>query len=225
MAITYYPNVEQGSDEWFALRCGRLTASEMRFLVTPTLKVDGNDKERSHLYELLAQRVTSYVEPSYVSSDMLRGQEDEIHARAKYAEHHAPVQECGFVTNDQWGFTIGYSPDALVGDDGLIEAKSRRQKYQAQTIIEGKMPDDYLIQVQTALMVTGRKWVDFISYCGGMPMIVIRQYPDAKVQNAILEAASAFEQRMRGKLEEYEVNVRRHRCIPTERTVEQEMHA
>src|SRR3546814_1507000 len=62
--------------------------------------------------------------------------DDEIIARDEYTKHHAPVEQTGFITNDKWGFTIGYSPDGLVGDDGLIECKSRRQKYQVQTIIE-----------------------------------------------------------------------------------------
>jgi hypothetical protein len=67
------------------------------------------------------------------------------------------VEEVGFVTNDKLGFTIGYSPDGLVGDDGLIEAKSRVQKWQMQTLIEfvaiGQMVPDFLIQCQTGLFV------------------------------------------------------------------------
>ncbi len=72
--ITYYPDLIQGSDEWKSARCGLLTASEMKLIITPTtLKIASNDKERAHLYELLAQRITRYVEPSYISDDMLRG--------------------------------------------------------------------------------------------------------------------------------------------------------
>ena len=41
----------------------------------------------------------------------LRGWRDEIEARALYARHYAPVTEMGFINNDEWGFTIGYSPD------------------------------------------------------------------------------------------------------------------
>ena len=112
--ITYHPDLIQGSEEWHAARCGLLTASEMKLIITPPsatsgkgLKAAGNDKERAHLYELLAQRITKYVEPSYVSDDMLRGKEDEIYARALYAEHYAPVTDMGFITNDKWGFTLG----------------------------------------------------------------------------------------------------------------------
>ena len=166
MTITYHPAMIQGSEEWIAARCGMLTASEMGRIITPsTLKPARNDKASSHLYELLAQRITGHVEPHYISDDMLRGQEDEIVARQLYAEHFAPVQDCGFVTNNEWGFTLGYSPDGLVGDDGLIECKSRRQKFQVETIISAEVPQEYRIQIQTALLVTDRQWCDFVSCC------------------------------------------------------------
>jgi predicted phage-related endonuclease len=222
--IKYFPEMEQGSEEWLAARCGILTASEMKLIITPTLKTANNDKERSHLYELAAQRINKYVEPHYISDDMLRGHDDEILARQLYSEKFAPVQECGFITNDQWGFTIGYSPDALVGDDGLIECKSRRQKYQFETIVSGVMPDDYKIQVQTGFLVSGRKWCDFISYSGGMPMVTIRVTPDPVVQDAIIAAATAFEMRLEKRLMEYrEILKSNARLTPTERRVQEEM--
>lgn len=215
----------QGSDEWLAARCGLLTASEMKLIVTPTLKVADNDKTRAHVWELLAQRITGHVEPHYISDDMLRGQEDEIEARLVYAKHYAEVEEIGFITNDEWGFTIGYSPDGLVGDDGLIEIKSRRQKYQIETIAGLKMPDDYVMQVQTGLLVSGRQWCDFISYSGGLPMVTIRVYPDPTIQAAIIAAATAFETKLAEKRAEYEaVIASKARLIPTDRRIEQEMH-
>lgn len=203
MTITYHPDLIQGSEEWHALRCGMLTASEMKLIITPTLKIASNDKERSHLYELLAQRVTGYVEPSYVSDAMLRGKDDEIDAVALYNKTRAQTVACGFVTNDSWGFEIGYSPDALCGDDGQIECKSRAQKYQAQTIIEDIVPDEFMIQLQTGLMVTERKWVELISHCGGMPQWTKRVYPDVLIQTAILTAAQAFEERLQVALLKY----------------------
>lgn len=221
--IHYHADLIQGSDEWLAARRGLLTASEMRLIITPTLKVAKNEKASAHLYELLAQRITGYVEPRYVSDDMLRGQVDEIEARALYAKHYAPVREMGFITNDEWGFTLGYSPDGLVGDDGLIECKSRRQKFQAETIIAGEMPDEYMIQVQTGLLVTGRRWCDFISYCGGMPMVTIRVPADDAIQDAIIEAATDFELRLSKMEEAYQTSLLGGRHIPTERRIEQEM--
>lgn len=225
MAITHHPEVTQGSDEWLAMRLGLLTASEMKHIITPTLKAANNEKTRSHIYELLAQRVTKYVEPMYVSDDMLRGVEEEFHARQVYAEHHAPVEQVGFITNDRWGFTIGYSPDGLVGKDGLIEIKSRRQKFQVQTIVEnltgGTIPADYVMQCQTGLLVSEREWLDFISYSGGLPMCVVRVWPDDAVQGAIIEAAAAFEAKLAECLGIY--RDASADLIPTERREMQEM--
>lgn len=226
--ITYHADLIQGSEEWRAARCGLLTASEMKLIITPTLKMASNDKERQHLYELLAQRITGHVEPSYVSDDMLRGKTEEILARAKYAETYAPVQECGFITNDKWGFTIGCSPDGLVGADGLIECKSRRQKYQIQTIVENvgydTTPEEYQIQIQTELLVSERLWCDFVSYSGGLPMATIRVLPDPVIQDAIIKAATAFEVRLAEKWNVYRQALDgRARLIETERTIEEEM--
>ena len=224
--IRYYPDIEQGSDEWHAIRCGSLTASEMRLILTPTLKVASNEKERAHLYELLGQRITGYTELRYITDDMMRGHEDEIEARIRYAEHFAPVTECGFVTRDMGGYLIGYSPDGLVGEDGLIECKSRRQKYQIETILADEVPSEYMLQIQTGLLVTGRKWLDFISYSAGLPMFVKRVWPDAVVQDAIIEAAYQFEQRLKAALEKYErMLAAMPVLITTTRTIEQEIYA
>lgn len=193
MSITIHNDLIQGSDEWLAARCGLITASEMGKLLTPTLKAANNKDSRAHFYELAFQRLTGFVEPQYVSDAMLRGQEDEIYAREAYSEHFAKVEETGFITNDSWGFTIGYSPDGLVGDDGLIEVKSRGGKYQVQTIAQRGVPDEYMLQLQTGLLVTGRKWVDFISYCGGLPMYVERVEPDPEYHEAIIAAVTFAE--------------------------------
>ena len=232
MTITYHPDLIQGSEEWFEARRGLLTASEIDRIITPTLKIASNEKTRMHLYELLAQRISGYVEPSYVGDDMLRGYEDEILACERYSLEYAPVTSCGFVTNDEFGFVIGCSPDGLVGDDttgGILECKSRRQKYQVQTIVENvtadTIPDDYVIQVQTELLVTRRPWCDFISYSGGLPMVVIRVYPDAKIQEAIIQAATDFEAKIAEKWAIYRAakTMKAARMVPTERRVVQEM--
>lgn len=223
--IRYHESFEQGSIEWLNARSGLLTASEMKLILTPTLKVANNDRTRAHVYELAAQRLNQYVEPHYVGDDMLRGHEDEVRARLAYSENFAEVTECGFVTSDKWGFTIGYSPDALVGDDGLIECKSRRQRFQVQTIIDG-VPDEHVLQLQTGLLVTERKWIDYVSYCGGMPMAVIRVEPDPELQEAIIAAATAFEQRLADVVADYQSSLAsdRLRWVPTERVIIEEMH-
>lgn len=215
----------QGSDEWYAARCGMLTASEIPLIITgKTLKVADNESSRSHLRELVAQRITRYVEPSFISNDMVRGMEDEEVARQIYDKHFAAVERVGFVTNDEWGFVLGCSTDGLVGNDGILEIKSRRQKFQVGTIIAETVPDDYTIQIQSELLVTRRKWCDFVSYSGGLPMITIRVFPDERVQGAIVEAARAFEARAAEELAAYRSRLETNKSlVPTER-IEREMH-
>lgn len=221
--MTIYEDIEQGTDEWLALRCGLLTASEMKHIMSPkTGKPAANDKSRSHVFEIAAQRISEYVEPSYISDDMLRGREDEFRARDLYAETTGmDVRQVAFITNDKWGFTLGASPDGLVGDDGGIECKSRRQKYQVETLAKLEVPEEYILQIQTFLLVTERKWCDFVSYSGGLPMAIIRVTPDPKMQAAIIDAAAAFEKQVAETIAAYGQNAR---GFPrTERAVEQEI--
>jgi len=235
MTITYHDKepdgtmLVQGSDHWYSLRRGIITASEMKLIITAKkLEYAENDDSRAHLDELAAQRVTGYTEPTYIGKDMIRGQDDESRARETYHETYAPVETIGFVTNDKWGFTIGYSPDGLVGDDGQVECKSRSQKHQVQTICDYASSElihpDFVIQVQTGLLVTERAWCDLVSYSGGLPMATVRVFPDAKVQSAIVDAATAFEQRLADKLSSYNaILASKARLIPTVRRVHEEM--
>jgi hypothetical protein len=228
MAIKYHYDLIQTTDEWHAARCGVLTASEMKNIITPAkLQYANNDKEKAHLYEIAAQRITKFVEPHYISDDMMRGKDDELDAKNYYEERYSKVLDCGFITNDQWDFLLGYSPDGLVGEDGLIEIKSRRQKGHVETILAGAMPADYLIQVQTGLLVSERKWCDFISFCGGLPMLTIRIFPDLTVQSAIIAAATTFHLKLNSMLASYMdiCNNSPARLVPTiRRAPEKEMH-
>lgn len=194
MTLTIHTDMTQRSDEWYAARCGIITASTVGKLITPkTVQVADNPDSRRTTLLLASERITGWTEPGYISDDMVRGIEDEPIARQKYAEHHAPVQEVGFITEDRFGFTIGYSPDGLVGDDGLIEIKSRRPKAHLETILDDAPPLDNIAQLQCALLVTGRAWIDYISYSGGLPLWVKRVEPDQKWFNTIIDATDALE--------------------------------
>jgi hypothetical protein len=205
MTITIYEDLIQGGPEWLQARCGLLTASEMKLILTPTLKIASNDKERAHVYEIAAQRVLNHVEPHYIGDDMLRGKVEEVEARIKYEDNYAPVKQVGFITNDKWGFKLGYSPDGLIGDDGAVEFKSRRQKYQFQTIATGEVPEEFVLQIQAGLLVSERYWIDFVSYCGGMPMFVKRVYADTEIQKAIIEASTKFHQKVDDVIRKYDL--------------------
>jgi len=223
--IKFHSDIVQGTQQWHEARRGLLTASEMGRIVTPKLKVADNEKTRAHVYEIAAQRISGVVEVGFLGDEMLRGHEDEIDARDLYREKYGEVDDVGFITNDKWGFTIGYSPDGLVGDDGLIEIKSRRQRFQVETIANHEVPQEHVIQVQTALLVSEREWIDFISFSAGLPMAVITVAPDPTIHEAIIAAATAFEAKVAEVVEAYSANVKKHGFHPTERRLERDMGA
>ena len=180
-----------------------------------------NDDSRGLTLRLVAERITGWTEPTFMSQDMWMGCEGEPLARAKYSEHFAPVVEVGLMTEDRWGYPLGFSPDGLVGDDGLIEIKTRRSKNQLATILAGRPPMENMAQLQCGLLVSGRKWIDYVSYCGGMPLWVHRVYPDQRWFNAIIAATRAFEANAAEMMRLYDEEVAG--LPPTERVLEQEM--
>lgn len=159
----------------------------------PIVTLNEGDTARALTHTLAAERITDWSDPVFVNSDMMRGTFEEPIARDYYAQHHAPVVEAGFFVRDEGSWLLGYSPDGLVGDDGLIEIKSRRQKKHLQTILTDEVPPENMAQLQAGLLVTGRAWIDYVSFCGGMPLYVKRVHPDPRWFGAIERAARRFE--------------------------------
>ena len=222
MSLHEMSELLQGSDEWLAARRGIVTASIVGQLITPkTIKPSANDTSRALTTLLVAERITGWTDPVYVSDDMMRGAMDEPVARDLYSRHYASAVEIGFMVRDDWGFRIGYSPDGLVGDDGLIEVKSRRAKAQLATILADEVPAENMAQIQCGLLVSGREWCDYVSYCGGMPLWVKRVTPDQRWFVTIVEAVLIFERAAEQMVAEYQNAVA---GLPaTERTIYQEM--
>jgi hypothetical protein len=204
MTLQIFDQLEQGTPAWYDVRRGIVTASTVGQLITPkTVKVAANDNSRALVAQLVAERITGYTEPTYASLDMEQGHMNEPIARDLYSETFAPVTQVGFMTNTFNGYTIGYSPDGLVGTDGLIEVKSRRQKKHLQTILADEVPLENVAQCQAGLLISGRSWLDFISYCGGMPLYVKRVHPDPTWQKAIVDALTQFEQQAGQMIDAY----------------------
>lgn len=223
MSLIEFPDVIQGSDEWHDQRRGIVTASVVGQLVTPkALKIAANDKSRSIVAQLVAERITGYTDPTYVGDDMLRGVEDELLARDLYAKvYQHPIREVGFLLRKEESWQLGYSPDGLVGDDGLIEVKSRRAKFHLRTILDDEVPAEFVAQCQAGLLVSGRAWLDFVSYSGGMPMWHKRMFPDPAWHDAIVAAVEQFEETAAEMVAEYAAKTE---GLPaTERSVYQEM--
>lgn len=148
-------------------------------------------------FGLAAERITGIVEPVYVNADMQRGHDEEPRARDYYTEHHAPATEYGFMVRElDDGTRVGYSPDGIVGEHGLIEAKAPRQKTHLRTILAGTTPAEHMAQMQCGMWVSGRDWCDFISFYGGMPVFVQRVHASTEWANAIEAVARRFEQQV-----------------------------
>jgi YqaJ-like viral recombinase domain len=193
MTLTIFKELEQGSDAWLQARCGIITASQIGKLITPTLKVADNDTSRGVIETLVAERLTGLVEYVHPSFEMQRGSMDEPLVRDLYVENFAPVDEVGFMVREFDGFKIGFSPDGMVHNDGLIEIKSRKPKIQLATILADVVPRENMAQLQTGLLVSGRDWIEYLSYSGGMPLYRKRVLPDLLWFDAILAAAEKFE--------------------------------
>jgi hypothetical protein len=173
----------------------------------PAYTVARNDTSRALTARLAAERVTGWTEDTPITSDMWRGIDAEPIAREVYAENFGPVEEVGFMRRDEEGWSLGFSPDGLVGETGLIEIKAPRAKTHLLTILADEVPAHYLAQCQAGLLVSGREWIDYVSYVGGMPLYVRRVLPDPRWFDAITAACIAFEERAAAIVADYEQRV------------------
>lgn len=177
MIVQHMP---QGSEEWFEARRGRPTASNFDRIVT-SVKGDLSKSCRDYIAELIGEIGTpdrSLVPEKYISPAMVAGIQMEPEARKWYCFHRdIEVQQVGLIITEDGRF--GASPDALVGEDGLLELKCPQPKAHVNYLLDGKLPDNYRQQVHGQLWVSGRKWVDFCSYCHGFDPLLVRVEPDA----------------------------------------------
>lgn len=209
MTLHEYKDLEQGTDEWLEARRGIVTASVVGQLITAkTLKVADNDTSRGVTASLVAERITGWTDPTYINADMQRGHDIEPIARDwyidRFGDKYGAVTELGFMVRDDWGFKIGFSPDGLVGDDGIIEIKAPRAKTHLLTHLSGQMPLHHMAQVQAGLLVSDRQWCDFISYYGGLSPFVTRVLRDEKWGAVIVEAVQQFEAKAAEMQADYE---------------------
>ena len=157
--------IEQGSQEWLALRAGKVTASK----VSDVMSAITTAGYRNYLADLVVERLTGNKTESFTNAAMQWGVDQEPLARAEYE-----VKTGNFV--DQIAFVdhptivnFGCSPDGLVGDDGLIEIKCPNTATHIDYVMQDKVPTKYIPQIQCQLAVTGRKWCDFVSFDPRLP--------------------------------------------------------
>lgn len=182
-------DVEQGTPEWFAARCGIPTASRFGDLLTPKLKLSASS--RGYMYELLAEYLTGKPKPQFQNDAMMHGTLTQPEATEYYEVlKGVTVDPIGFALHDSERF--GASPDGLVGEDGQIEIKCPYQNGHMEVLLTGDVPAKHKPQIQGQLLVTGREWADFISYHPEMPGEIIRVERDEAYIKALTDALEGF---------------------------------
>jgi len=157
-------NIEQGSEAWGLLRCGKATGSEFSSILA---KGQGITRKK-YLRRLVSERLTGKPTETYKNAHMDRGQEQEPFARMAYqARTGNMVEEVAFIQHAT--LQAGVSPDGIIDLDGGLELKSVIPTVQLDTILEGGLPSEHKAQVQGFLWISGRSWVDFASYSPDMP--------------------------------------------------------
>lgn len=161
--------VEQRSAQWFAMRCGKVTASRLSDVMA--VRKDGKPTaaRRKYLLEIVAEQLTGDVAEHFLSKPMQWGVEMEPEARSAYElARDLFVEEIAFVDHPRIE-QAGASPDGLVGVDGLIEIKCPNTDTHLETLLRRDADPQYIPQMQWQMACTGRVWCDFVSYDPRMP--------------------------------------------------------
>lgn len=179
----------QGTDEWFAARLGKVTASRVADVIAKT-KTGYSASRDNYMAQLVCERLTGQKGESFSNAAMQWGTETEPQARAAYsAARFEIVEEVGFV-NHPTIEAAGASPDGLVGDLGLIEIKCPNTATHIDTLLSQTVPSKYNTQMQWQMICTGRHFCDFVSYDPRLPtelQMFIKRVEYDPVYGAMLE--------------------------------------
>jgi putative phage-type endonuclease len=183
-------DMEQGSDDWFAARCGIPTASQFA-----TILAKGRDGKspsvtrREYMCKLAGEIVTGQPAESYSNAYMERGHNMEPEARSAYAfMHDADPQPVGFIRRGR----AGASPDSVLGTGGLLEIKTKAAHRLIECMLRDDFPPEHKAQVQGQLWVAERDWCDLAVYWPGLPLVVFRAQRDEAYIKALASAVQAF---------------------------------
>jgi len=179
----------QGTDEWFAARLGKVTASRVADVIAKT-KTGYSTSRDNYMAQLVCERLTGQKGESFSNAAMQWGTDTEPKAREAYmAARFEIVTEVGFV-NHPTIEDAGASPDGLVGDLGLIEIKCPNSHTAIETLLSQTVPSKYNTQMQWQMICTGRHWTDFVSYDPRLPaelQLFIKRVEYDPVFGAMLE--------------------------------------
>lgn len=184
-------NCEQGTDEWHQCRAGVVTASEMHCVMASGRDGGESATRRKYLLIKAAEIITGKAAERKFQGNghTERGKEQEPEARRLYEiTKGVEVTQVGFMKRGK----IGASPDFLVGEDGGGEIKCVLPEILLEMIMKGDMPKEHEKQVQGNLLVSKRKWWDFVAYSPGLPLFIKRQLPDVDLMIRMDREAKAF---------------------------------
>ena len=169
-------DMEQGSIAWHNARLGIPTASEFKRIITPTGKLSASRDE--YLGELLAEWALGEPMMDLSNNEWVeRGKVLEPEARNAYRVlRGGDITQVGFVYRDE-DRMVGCSPDAFVDEEGCLEIKVPMAKNHLLWFVRGCVPKSHIIQCQAQLWITGRAWVDFMSYHPELPEVLHRVEP------------------------------------------------
>lgn len=163
--------VEQRSDEWRALRLGKVTASRVSDLCART-KSGYAASRANYAAELVLERLTGRASEGYTNAAMQHGIDTEPEARNAYEfMYDAAVETVGFIVHPTIG-AAGCSPDGCVRADGMIEIKCPQPAAHLNTLLSGAVDDRYIKQIQFQLATAERAWCDYISYQPAFPELM-----------------------------------------------------
>ena len=157
--------IVQGTPEWFEARCGRATASRFKDILAKT-KTGPSTSRKNYAAQLVCERLTGKVEPSYTNAAMQWGTDQEPFARMALEQQGIVVDEVGFLRHDV--LEAGASPDGLIDSDGMVEIKCPNTATHIETLMGG-MPSGHMAQIQGQLWIAQREWCWFVSYDPRMP--------------------------------------------------------
>jgi len=163
----------QNSPEWYQARLGLVTMSELKSVMA---KGQGITR-RKYLLTVVGELLAGQPFERYTNADMERGHILEQEARDAYTlQTDIEVEQIGFMRRGR----VGYSPDGLAGASGLLEIKTKMYHLHLECILSNAVPSEHMLQCQGGLWVSGREWLDFVSYAPGLALFVKRVYRDEK---------------------------------------------
>lgn len=161
-------DIEQGSLEWFAQRCGKATASRIADIIAKT-KSGYSTSRANYMAQLVVERMTNQVAESFTNAAMEWGTATEPFARAAYeAKSSVLVDQVGAIDHPRIERSAA-SPDGLIGDDGCLEIKCPNTATHIDTMLGENIAGKYYTQMQWQMACTERSWCDFVSFDPRMP--------------------------------------------------------